>query len=109
MNMQNSVIFVEESLKIKYANDKTHHKVWDHCHYTGEYRGAAHVIFNLEYNIPKEITLIFHNVPNYDYHFIILELAEEFEGQFTCLGENTEKYMIFSVPKEKEFNRIGKD
>ena len=26
------------------------------------------------------------------------ELAKEFKGQFECLGENTEKYITFSVP-----------
>ena len=30
------------------------------------------------------------------------ELAEEFEGEFECLGENTEKYITFSVPIKKE-------
>ena len=25
-----------------------------------------------------------------------------FEGKFECLGENTKKYIIFSVPIEKE-------
>ena len=30
------------------------------------------------------------------------ELAEKFEGQFECLGENTERYLIFSVPIKKE-------
>ena len=34
---------------------------------------------------------MFHNGFTYDYHFIIRELAEEFEGEFECLGENTEK------------------
>ena len=28
-------------------------KVYDHCHYTGEYRGAAHNICNLRYKTPK--------------------------------------------------------
>ena len=34
---------------------------------------------------------------NYDYHFIIKELAEEFEGKYTCIGENNKKYITFSV------------
>ena len=53
-------------------------KVQDHCHYTGEYRGAAHSLCDLKYSIPKQITIIFHNESNYDYCFIIKELAEEF-------------------------------
>ena len=36
------------------------------------------------------------------------ELAEEFEGQFTCLSENTEKYINVSVPVEKSY-RIDKN
>ena len=36
------------------------------------------------------------------YHFLIKELAEEFKGEFECLGENTEKYINFSVPIKKE-------
>ena len=41
---------------------------------------------------------MFHNGSIYDYHFIIKELVKEFEGNFECLGENTEKYITFSVP-----------
>ena len=52
--------------------------------------------------MPKEITIIFYNELNYDYHFNIKKLAEEFERQFTCLGENTEKFITFSVPMEQE-------
>ena len=40
----------------------------------------------------------------HDYHFIIKELAEEFEGQFECLEENTEKYITFAVPTKKELD-----
>ena len=36
-------------------------------------------------------------------------LAEEFEKQFTCLGEHTEKCISFSVPMEKEVTRIDKN
>ena len=58
--------------------------------------------------MPKEVSIVFHNGSNYDNHFIIKELAEEFEEKFTCLGENTEKYITFSVPIEKEVTRIDK-
>ena len=83
-------------------NDKKNYKVRDHCHYTGKYRGAAHNIFNLMYKVPKEIPIVFHNDSTYDYHFIIKELVKEFEGNFECLGENTEKYITFSVPIKKK-------
>ena len=46
--------------------------------------------------------MAFHNEFNYDYHFIIKELAEEFKKQFTCLGKNAEKYITFTIPIEKE-------
>ena len=68
-----------------YAKDKNYSKVKYHCHYTGERRAAAHSTCNLKYSIPNETTVIFHNGSNYDYHFIIKKLAEELEGQFTCL------------------------
>ena len=34
-------------------NGKKHHKVRDHCHYTGKFRAAAHSICNLRYKTPK--------------------------------------------------------
>ena len=86
-------------------NNKKYHKVRDHCHYTGKYRDDAHDICNLRYKIPKEIPIVFHNGSTSDYHFIIKESAEEFEGEFECLGENTEKYITFSVPIKKEITK----
>ena len=68
-------------------NSKKHHKIRDHCHYTGKYRGAANDICNLICKIPKEIPVVFHNSSTYDYQ----KLAEEFEGKIERLGENTEK------------------
>ena len=88
-------------MKILKNEFKLNQKVRDHCHYTGKYRGAAHSICNLRYKIPKEIPVVFHNGSTYDYHFIIKQLAREFKGYFHCLGENTEKYITFSVPIKK--------
>ena len=93
----------------KFCDDKNkkseydlYHKVRDHCHYTGNFIAAAHNICNLRYNVPKKIPIVFHNGSTYDYHFVIKKLAEEFKGEFKCLGENTEKYITFSVPLKKE-------
>ena len=68
-----------------YTNRK---KVKDHCHYTGKFRGAAHSKCNLNYKVPKDI-------PIYDTHFVINQLAEEFNGELNCNGENMEKYITF--------------
>ena len=91
--------------KKEFNNDK----VRDHCHFTGKYRGAAHNTCHLRYKIPKNIPVIFHNGSTYDYHFIIKELACECEGNFECLGENTEKYITFSVPIKKRIENKNMD
>ena len=58
----------------------------------------------LRYKVHKKIPLVLHNGSTYDYHFIIKQLAEDFKGQFECLGENTEKYITFSVPIKEDDN-----
>ena len=45
----------------------------------------------------KKIPVLFHNGSTYDYHFIINKLAKDFYGELECFGENTEKYITFSV------------
>ena len=52
----------------------------------------------------KKIPVVFHNGSTYNYHFIIKQLAKTFKGQFECLGENSEKYITFSVPIKKELD-----
>ena len=85
-------------------NNKEMRKVRDHCHYTGKYRDTAHSKCNLNYKIVKEIPALFYNGSVYDYHFIIKYLAREFKGNSECLGENTEKYISFTVPFKKVIN-----
>ena len=72
-----------------------------------EDREATHSICNLRYKIPKEIPVVFHNGFTYDYHFIIKELVKEFEGQFECLRENTEKYITFLVLLIKNLKMVN--
>ena len=90
--------------KNKKIEHSLHRKVKDHCHYTGKFRGAAHNICSLRYNVPKKITVAFHNGLTYDYQLIVKQLAEGFKGQFESLGENTEKYITFSVPIKEDDN-----
>ena len=99
----------EKRISKKFTNDKNYQKVRDHCHFTWKYSNAAHGICNLKFNVPNEISVVFHNDSNYDYHFIIKELANSFEGKLEWHGENTENYKIFSFPIEKELMKIDKD
>ena len=100
---------MQKKIENKYLRDKKYHKVRDFWYSIGEYRGAVHSIWNSKYLVPKTIPITFHNESNYDYHFIKNELAEELNKQFTCLGENTEKYISFTPPIEEEVTRIGKN
>ena len=59
--------------------------------------------------MPNEIPVVFHKGSIYDYHIIIKELANEFEGIFERLGKTMEKYKTFSVSMEKEVIKIDKD
>ena len=71
-------------------------KVADHCHMTGDYRGAAHIYCNLRYQEPKIIPVIFHNLSGYDIHFINKHLATAFPGNIRVIGLNKENYIMAS-------------
>ena len=45
--------------------------------------------------------MVFHNGSTYDYYFMISQLGKEFKGKPESLWENTEKYITFSVPINK--------
>ena len=62
----------------------------------------------MKYSVPIKVPIVFYNGCNYDYNFIIKDLAKEFEQKFNGLGENIEKYITFSITIEKEVIRIDK-
>ena len=70
-------------------------KVRDHCHFTGQYRGAAHNKCNLMCKKPKILPVIFHNLQGYDAHLFIKQLAR-LEGDLNCIPSTEEKYISFS-------------
>ena len=102
---QKFVIFVDKNFKINMLQIKNR-QVRDHCNDTGEYRSAADIICNLEYSVPRETPIVFYNGSNYDYCFIIKELAEEFEKQITCLGENTGIYITLSTLVQNKLQEL---
>ena len=67
----------------------------DHCHFTGKYRGAAHVKCNLQFKKPKFTPVIFHNLSGYDAHLFVKNLGRT-EGNIKCIPNNEEKYISFS-------------
>ena len=73
--------------------------VRDHCHITGEYRGAAHNACNLKLRLnPKttSIPVMVHNLRGYDSN-LLMQAISKVEGRVTCIRNNTEKYISFSL------------
>ena len=80
---------------------------WSSVHFQTQW---LWVRVQLQLLMPNEIPVVFHYGSNYDYHFIIKEIAKnQFEGKIECLGENTEKYKTFSVLIKREVTKIDKD
>ena len=84
-------------------------RVRDHCHFTGEYRGAAHNKCNLMCKKPKILPVIFHNLQGYDAHLFIKQLAK-IDGKLDCIPSTEEKYISFSKTiKVGEYKHISGD
>ena len=79
-------------------------KVKGYDYYTGEFSGSAHLLCSSKYQAHRNIPVIIHNGSNYDFHFIIKELAKKFKSKMRCIGENPETYKIFSVIFQKDEN-----
>ena len=73
-----------------------HHdeKVRDNCHVTGKFRGAAHRKCNVNYQITKNVHVIFHNLKGYGSHLIFCEL-NKFNVKIIVIPNGLEKYMAF--------------
>ena len=78
---------------------KTNDKVRDHCHRTGDYRGAAHTRCNINYFNNRYLPVVLHNLKGYDSH---LSLKEAFEicgtdKNITAIPNSMEKFMTISI------------
>lgn len=97
--------------KFDYNNNNLK-KVRDHCHITGNYRGAAHSLCNLKYRVPRDLPIIFHNLKGYDSHIIfnnIGEYAKKNNFEISVIPNNSEKYLSFTIKKQTIKDDQGKN
>ena len=73
-------------------------KVRDHCHITGEFRGAAHWSCNINRELTKKVPVIFHNLRGYDFHLIFCEL-NKFDVKIDVIPNRLEKCTAFILNK----------
>ena len=74
-------------------------RVLDHCHLTGNYRGAARNECNLNYSFTGRIPVILHNLRGYDSQMIMQVLGKLKNKDINCIPNNTERYISFSIDK----------
>ena len=78
--------------------DNDEEKVRDHYHVTGKFRGAAHWNCNINFQLAKNVPVIFHNLRGYDSNLILNEL-DKFDVKISVILNGLEKYMAFFFNK----------
>jgi hypothetical protein len=74
------------------------HRVRDHCHLTGEYRGAAHNKCNLRHNFKNfKIPCFFHNFKGYDAQLVLNGINKFSKDKVNCIAQNSEKFITFTL------------
>lgn len=70
-------------------------RVRDHCHLSGNFRGAAHNACNINYKLPTYVPVFFHNLSGYDAHLFVKELGTD-EEEIRLIASTDERYISFS-------------
>ena len=77
---------------------KNKNLVRDHCHFSGDYMGAACNKCNLSRKIRKDFSVVFHNLKGYDMHHILKYGLGHFKSwTISCLPTSTEKFSSLFV------------
>uniref|UniRef100_A0A2S2NB19 DNA-directed DNA polymerase n=1 Tax=Schizaphis graminum TaxID=13262 RepID=A0A2S2NB19_SCHGA len=71
------------------------HKVADHCHLSGKFRQTLCNTCNLKLQTPNFVPCFFHNLSNYDAHFIVTELGYD-SKTISVIPNSEEKFISFS-------------
>ena len=78
------------------VNNKKNVVVRDHCHWTGEFRGAAHQQCNLMYRKTYKIPCYFHNFTGYDSHHIFQNISN-LENPPKVIAKSREKFISMEI------------
>ena len=77
-------------------------KVRGHCHITGKYRGSAQSDCNINLIVNQKISVVFHNLKNYDSYLLMQELGI-FSLKINVIPNGLENYMSFTNNKKLNF------
>ena len=89
--------FNQITIKSKSGTDyKPKKKVIDHCHFTGNYIGAAHYDCNFKRQNERMIPIFIHNLSGYDSHMIIKTVSKFGDGVLKIIPKTGEEYISFS-------------
>ena len=77
-------------------------KVRDHCQITGKYRRSAHRDSNINDKLNQKISVVLHNLKNYDSHLILKELGK-LNLKINVAPNGLEKYTSFSISNKFSF------
>ena len=81
-------------------------KIADHCHFTGKFRGAAHVDCSLNARKPKFTPVFFHNLFNYDIHHFVTALNKK-QGKLNA--SQTQKKDIYHFHLKFQLEKIKRE
>ena len=77
-------------------------KVRNNCHITRKYRESAHRDCNINLKLNHEVSVIFHNLKNYDSHLFMQELGK-FKLKINVIPNELEKFMSFTINNKLSF------
>ena len=67
----------------------------DHCHLSGKFRQSLCNTCNLKLQTPNFVPVFFHNLSNYDAHFIVTRLGYD-TNSISVIPNSEEKFITFS-------------
>ena len=84
-------------------------KVRDHDHITGNYRGPAHSICNLQLRIKPEefkLPIRFHNLGKFDAHLISQAMGRVSKEKISAIPHNMESYLSLDIGNQRYMDSL---